>query len=92
MYFWHSVLLLRVSKRSVPSAILIYNFAVVIGYSEENLKIHTGSHPSFPPLPSHTILPLPCLPLSLPLPSLPTLCIFTVTFYYYYIKVSLCLF
>jgi len=39
----------------------------LIGYSKENLKIHTG-FPSLPPLPSPFLLPLPCLPLPLPLP------------------------
>ena len=44
-----------------------------IGYSEENLKIHTGvPSPPFPPLPSLPLLPLPCLPLPLP-PSPPFL-------------------
>jgi len=50
-----------------------YHLLRIIGYSKENLKIHTGSLPSFtlpspssPPLPSHP-LPFPSLPIS-PLP------------------------
>ena len=39
----------------------------VIGYSEENLKIHTGV-PSLLSLTFPSLLPLPCLPLPLPLP------------------------
>ena len=47
-----------------------------IAYSKENVKIHTGVPsppflPPFPPLPSSPLLPLPCLPLPLPFPSLP---------------------
>ena len=42
-----------------------------IGYSKENLKIHTGVPPllSFPPLSSPPLLPLPSPPSPLPLPS-----------------------
>ena len=46
----------------------------VIGYSKENLKIHTGV-PSHPFLPSLTLppplFPFPCLPSLSPFPSLP---------------------
>jgi len=43
-----------------------------IGYSKENLKIHTGV-PSPPSLPYHPLpfFPSPCLPVPLPFPSLP---------------------
>ena len=40
-----------------------------IGYSKENLKIHTGvPSPPFPPLPSPPVLPSLCLPLPFPRP------------------------
>jgi len=43
-------------------------YTASIGYSKENLKIHTGV-PSLPSLPSLPYPPLHCLPLPLPFPA-----------------------